>query len=140
MGSTTSIRRSNTSFKFSFILLKLNLSIQQSDFKIVSYIITHLLHNQLKLKKPLTYLNIKTQLEMMADDTNTKREDNCMLLVSKGDEVNKFFASSLGRYEKVLGMTLEYKPVWKHETNERYLYEFGSLGGDGHPAQAYRRR
>merc|ERR1712150_7032 len=64
---------------------------------------------------------VKTQQEMMADDTNTKREDNCMLLVSKGDEVNKFFASSLGRYEKVLGMTLEYKPVWKHETNERYL-------------------
>ena len=43
-----------------------------------------------------------------------------MLLMSSGP-VNQKQSMCMGRYKKIPGFSVEYKPVWKHEQHSRYL-------------------
>ena len=50
----------------------------------------------------------------------TNVADNVMLLMSSGP-VNQKQSMCMGRYKKIPGFSVEYKPVWKHEQHSRYL-------------------
>ena len=43
-----------------------------------------------------------------------------MLLMSTGP-VNQKQSMCMGRYKKIPGFSVEFKPVWKHEQHSRYL-------------------
>merc|ERR1712126_319384 len=52
--------------------------------------------------------------------TSPTMSDNVMLLMSSGP-VNQKQSMCMGRYKKIPGFSVEYKPVWKHEQHSRYL-------------------
>merc|ERR1712136_363643 len=61
--------------------------------------------------------NLKDALKMADNTSPQKQGDNVLLLMSSGGAGQKQ-ASCMGRYKKIDGMTVEYKPVWIHEDLE----------------------